>query len=324
MRSGTRAALALAAAFLCCSFTGALAQQYPSKPVRIIVPFPAAGAVDATTRILGDKLSAKWGQPVIVDNRPGAASNIGAAAAYRAEPDGYTLLACPTPTLAINQNLYKDLPFDPAKFVPITLYATLPNAIAARIDLPANSVKELIAYAKANPGKVTYASQGSGTTSHLAAEMLASMAGLELVHIPYKGEVPALTDMLAGRVDIFIGNIYAGLRFQQAGKVKFLGVADTVRSPVVPDIPTVSEAGLPGFVAIAWFALVAPPGTPNAIAQQINAAVVEALKLPDVEKRFRDQGLTPVGNSPAEMAAFVAEETARWGNVIRTAHITLQ
>ena len=154
--------------------------------------------------------------------------------------------------------------------------------------------------------------------------MLATMAGLELVHIPYKGEVPAITDMLAGRVDIYIGNIYGGLRFQQAGKLKFLGVADTSRSAVVPDIPTVSEAGLPGFVATAWFALVAPPGTPGAIAQQINAAVVEVLKMADVRKRFLEQGLKPVGNSPAEMAAFVAEETARWGNVIKTAHITLQ
>lgn len=322
MISGTRAALTLAAVFLCYSF--ALAQQYPSKPVRIIVPFPAAGVVDAVTRIVGEKLSNKWGQPVIVDNRPGAASNIGAEAVYRADPDGYTLLACPTPTLSINHNLYKQLPYDPTKFVPITILATLPNAITARIDLPANSVKELIAYAKANPGKVTYASQGSGTTSDLSAQMFASMAGLELVHIPYKGEVPALTDIVAGRVDIFMGNIYAGLRFQQVNKVKFLGVADTSRSPVVPDIPTVIEAGLPGFVSIAWFALVAPPGTPNAIAQQINAAVVEALKMTDVQKRFLDQGLTPVGNSTAEMAAFVTEETARWQNVIKTANVTLQ
>ena len=323
MHSTLKMALAVLALSLAIPVS-APAQQFPTKPVRIIVPFPAAGAVDATTRILAERLSARWGQPVIVDNRPGAASNIGAAAAYRAEPDGYTLLSCPTPTLSINQSLYKELPYDPAKFVPITIYATLPNAIAARIDLPANSVQELIAYAKANPGKVTYASQGSGTTSHLAAEMLASMAGLALVHVPYKGEVPALTDMIAGRVDIFIGNIYAGLRFQQAGKVKFLGVADTARSPVVPDIPTVSEAGLPGFVAIAWFALVAPPGTPEALAQGINTAVVEVLKLPEVQKRFRDQGLTPVGNSPAEAAAFIAEETARWQKVIRSANIRLE
>ena len=315
----------LCAAWLVVAPATVLAQaDYPNKVVKVIVPFPAAGSLDMITRVVGEKLSAKWGQPVVVENRAGAAGNIGADAVYRAEPDGYTLLSCPTPTLSINHNLYRQLTYDPTKFVPITVLATVPNVIVAKIDLPAHTVKELIAYAKANPGKVTYASQGSGTTSHLSAQMFATMAGLELVHVPYKGEVPAFIDMVAGRVDIFIGNIYAGLRFQQANKVKFLGVADTRRSPVAPDIPTVTEAGLPGFVAIAWFAMVAPPGTPNAIAQQINAAVLEALKMPDVQKRLLDQGLKPVGSSTVEMAAFVSEETARWQNVIKSANVTLQ
>ena len=302
-----------------------LAQSgFPNKLVRIVVPFPAGGSADVLARIVGDKLSSKWGQPVLVENRVGAGGNIGADAVYRADPDGYTLLSSPPGPLSINHNLYKQLPFDPAKFVPITVLAIVPNVISAKMDLPVNSVKELIAYARANPGKVAYASQGNGSTSHLSAQMFATMAGVELVHIPYKGEGPALVDLVGGRVDMFVGNIAAALRFQQAGKVKFLAVTSTRRSPVAPEIPTAAEAGLPGLIASAWFALVAPPGTPNAIVQQINAAAVEALALPDVQKRFLEQGAEPVGNTTAEMAAFVKEEMARWQSVIKSANVTLQ
>ncbi len=303
----------------------ALAQTgFPNKAVRVIVPFPAGGSADVLARIVGEKLSAKWGQPVVVDNRVGAGGNIGAEFVYRADPDGYTILSSPPGPLSINHNLYKQLPFEPARFVPITVLAIVPNVITAKLDLPANSAKELIAYAKANPGKVIYASQGNGSTSHLSAQMFATMTGIELTHVPYKGEGPALVDIVAGRVDIFIGNIAAALRFQQAGKVKFLGVASRTRSPVAPDIPAAPELGLPDFIASAWFAFVAPPGTPNAIVQQINAATVEALKMPDVRKRFLEQGAEPVGNTTAEMAAFVKEEMARWQNVIKTANVTLQ
>lgn len=312
-----------AAALLVCA--PALAQTgFPNKLVKVVVPFPAGGSADVLARIVSEKLSNKWGQPVVVDNRVGAGGNIGAEAVYRADPDGYTILSSPPGPLSINHNLYKQLAFDPAKFVPVTVLAIVPNVITARLDLPAKSVRELVAYARANPGKVAYASQGNGSTSHLSAQMFATMTGVELTHIPYKGEGPALVDMVAGRVDIFIGNIAAALRFQQAGKVKFLGVASRTRSPVAPDTPAAPEFGLPDFIASAWFAFVAPPGTPNAIAQQINAAAVEALRLPDVQKRFLEQGAEPVGNTPAEMAAFVREETARWQNVIRTANVTLQ
>ncbi len=297
---------------------------FPNKPVRVIVPFPAGGSADVLARIVGEKLSTRWGQPVVVENKVGAGGNIGAEAVYKADPDGYTILSSPPGPLSINHNLYKQLPFDPAKFVPITVLAIVPNVITAKLDLPANSAKELIAYAKANPGKVIYASQGNGSTSHLSAQMFATMTGIELTHVPYKGEGPALVDIVAGRVDIFIGNIAAALRFQQAGKVKFLGVASRTRSPVAPDIPTAPEIGLPDFIASAWFAFVAPPGTPNAIVQQLNAATVEALRMPDVKKRFLEQGAEPVGNSTAEMAAFVKEEMARWQNVIKTANVTLQ
>ena len=314
-------ACAVAAIYL---FPAAAQSGFPNRVVRVIVPFPAGGSADVLARIVGEKLSNKWGQPVVVENKVGAGGNIGAEAVYKADPDGYTILSSPPGPLSINHNLYKQLPFDPARFVPITVLAIVPNVITAKLDLPANSAKELIAYAKANPGKVIYASQGNGSTSHLSAQMFATMTGIELTHVPYKGEGPALVDIVAGRVDIFIGNIAAALRFQQAGKVKFLGVASRTRSAVAPEIPAAPEIGLPDFIASAWFAFVAPPGTPNAIVQQINAATVEALRMPDVKKRFLEQGAEPVGNSTAEMAAFVKEEMARWQNVIRTANVTLQ
>ncbi len=301
----------------------AFGQAWPVKPVRVTVPFPAGGSNDVLCRILGDKLSQRWGQPVVVENRAGAGGNIGAEAVYKAEPDGTTLLCSPPGPLSINHNLYKALGYDPAKFAPITVLALVPNVVTARAELPAGSVRELIAYAKAHPGKVTYASQGNGSTSHLSASMLQSMAGLDLVHVPYKGEGPALVDLVAGRVDIFIGNLAAALKFHQSNRAKILAVASTRRSPVLPDVPTVIEAGLPGFVTSAWFGLVAPPGTPPAVLAKINADAVEALKLPDVRARFLEQGAEPVGNTPAEMAAFVREEMARWQEVIRSANVTL-
>ncbi len=323
MKTAGRLFLGVAAALAC--MASAVAQStFPNKLVRVIVPFPAGGSADVLARIVSEKLSNKWGQPVVVDNRVGAGGNIGAEFVYKADPDGYTLLSSPPGPLAINHNLYKQLSFEPAKFVPITVLAIVPNVITAKMDLPANSVKELVAYAKANPGKVAYASQGNGSTSHLSAQMFATMTGIELTHIPYKGEGPALVDIVAGRVDIFVGNIAAALRFQQAGKVKFLGVANKRRSPVAPDTPSAPEIGLPDFIASAWFAFVAPPGTPNTIVQQINVATVEALRMPDVQKRFLEQGAEPVGNTSAEMAAFVKEEMARWQGVIKTANVTLQ
>lgn len=302
----------------------ALAQgSYPNKVVRVIVPFPAGGSNDVLCRIVGEKLSQKWSQPVVVENRAGAGGNIGAEAVSKADADGYTLLCSPPGPLSINHNLYRSLGYDPAKFVPVTVLAIVPNVVTARIDLPANSLQELIAYAKANPGKVTYASQGNGSTSHLSASMLQSMAGLDLVHVPYKGEGPALVDIVAGRVDIFIGNLAAALRFHQTHRAKILAVASARRSPVLPDIPTTVESGLPDFIASAWFGLVAPPGTPSAVVARINADAAEALRLPDVKTRFLEQGAEPVGNTPAEMAAFVKEEMARWQKVIQTANVTL-
>src|SRR5262245_4228435 len=304
--------------------TPSLGQTYPAKQVRIIVPFPAGGSADILCRIVGEKLGAAWNQPVIVDNRAGAGGNVGAEIAYRAEPDGYTLLCSPPGPLSINHNLYKTLPYDWTKFQPIAVLALVPNVLMARIDLPAGSAQELIAYAKANPGKVTYASQGNGSTSHLSAQMLATMAGLELVHVPYKGEGPALVDLTAGRVDMFIGNISASLRFEKAKQLKFLGLASRTRSPVAPDVPTTAELGLPDLVSSAWFALVAPPGTPDAIVQKVNADTATALKLPDVRGRFLELGAEPQGGTTAATAAFIKAEEARWRSVIRSANVVLE
>ena len=297
---------------------------YPTRQVRMVVPFPAGGSADILCRIAGEKLGAAWNQPVVIDNRAGAGGNVGAEIAYRAEPDGYTLLCSPPGPLAINHNLYKTLPYDWTKFAPVTVLALVPNVITTRIDLPANSVRELIAYAKANPGKVTYASQGNGSTSHLSAQMLATMAGIEMVHIPYKGEGPALIDLTAGRVDIFVGSISAALRFEKAGQLRFLGLASRTRSPVAPDVPTTAEIGLPDLVSSAWYALVAPPGTPDATVQKINADTAAALKSPDVRSRFLELGAEPQGDTAAATAAFIKAEEARWRSVIQSANVTLE
>jgi tripartite-type tricarboxylate transporter receptor subunit TctC len=300
------------------------AQGWPQKSVRIVVPFPPGGSNDTLCRIVADKLSTEWKQPVFVENKPGAGGNIGAEIAYNAAGDGYTLLCAPPPPLAINHNLYKTLPYDWSKFVPITVLALVPNVITARKDFPAESAKELVAYAKANPGKVTYASQGNGSTSHLTAEMFATMAGLKLVHVPYRGEGPALLDLTAGRVDIFFGNIAAALRFQKAGQAKFFGVTNQTRSPVAPDVPTAAEAGFPDLVSVTWFAMVAPPGTPEAVVQKISSNTAAALKLDDVRAKFLDQGAEPQGQSPQATAAFIREEEMRWRAVIKSANVTLE
>jgi tripartite-type tricarboxylate transporter receptor subunit TctC len=297
---------------------------YPAKQVRIVVPFPAGGSADILCRLVGEKLSTAWGQTVIIDNRAGAGGNVGAEIVYRAEPDGYTLLCSPPGPLSINHNLYKTLPYDWTKFVPIGVLALVPNVITARADLPAASLQEFIAYARANPGKATYASQGNGSTSHLSASNLATLAGIELVHVPYKGEGPALVDITAGRVDIFIGNISAALRFEKNKQVKFLGLASRTRSPVAPDVPTTAELGLPDLVASAWFALVAPPGTPDAIAQKVSAEMAAALKQPEMRSRFLELGAEPQGGTPAQTAAFIKDEEARWRGVIKSANVTLE
>src|SRR5437773_5153002 len=299
------------------------AQDWPAKAVRIIVPFPAGGSADLLPRVVAEKLTEKWGQPVIVDNRPGAAGNIGADTVFRAEPDGYTLLSSPPPPLVINKLLYPKLSYDPAQFVPITVIGAIPNVLLVHPKVGANSVAELIAIARQNPGKLNYASQGSGTTSHLTAELFKSMAGgLEIAHIPYKGTAPALTDLLAGQVDIMCDNLGVSLPHVRSGKLKALSVASKQRLAGLPDAPALAET-LPGFESRAWYGIVAPPRTPAPVAAKVSAGVADALKNADVLKRLQELSAEPMGLTPAETAAFMKVESERWGAVIRSAGVTV-
>jgi tripartite-type tricarboxylate transporter receptor subunit TctC len=297
------------------------AQEWPTKAVRIIVPFPPGGSADLMPRVVAEKMSEKWGQPVIVENRPGAAGNIGADVVYRAEPDGYTLLSGPPPPLVINRLLYQKLSYDSSRFVPITVIGAIPNVLLVHPKVKVNTVQEFIALAKANPGKLNYASQGSGSTSHLTAELFKSMAGsLQITHVPYKGTAPALADLLGGQVEMMCDNLGVSLPHVRSGKLKALAVASAKRVPTLPEVPALSET-LPGFEALAWFGIVAPPGTPMAIAEKVSAAVKEALQLPDVQKRLGELSAEPLGLSPSETAAFMKQETERWGAVIKSAGV---
>ncbi len=319
-----RAACRLILLALLLAPAGAAAQGYPSHPIKIVVPFPPGGINDILARIVGEKLQAKWGQPVIIDDRSGAGGNIGAAVVAQAEPDGYTLLVSAAGPFAINGTLYKRLTYVPDKFVPIALVGSVPNLIIVRKELPATSVKELIAYLKEHDGKVIYGSQGVGATTHLTANMFMTQTGTHMVHVPYRGETLVLQDMLGGRVDLFFGNISAALALYRADRVKVLAITDKKRSPALPEVPTTAEAGLPGLVAVGWFAMAGPPGMKPELAAQISAAVNEALKMPDVQEKLRAVAVDPMGGTPADMAAFIKEETVRWGDVIRENHIVLE
>jgi tripartite-type tricarboxylate transporter receptor subunit TctC len=301
-----------------------LAQEWPQRTVRIIVPFPAGGSADLLPRIVGEKLAEKWGQPVVVENRPGAAGNIGATAVYQAEPDGYTLLSAPPPPLVINRLLYPKLGFDSTRFVPITVIAAIPNVVLVHPKTGVNSIQELIALAKANPGKLNYASQGNGTTSHLTAELFKTMAGgLQIVHVPYKGTAPALADLLAGQVEMMCDNLGVSLPHVKAGKLKALAVASPKRIAALPDLPALAET-LPGFEAVAWFGIVGPPAMPGAIAEKVSSSVREALQLPDVRQRLASASAEPMGLTPAQTAAYMKQESERWGAVIRAAGVKLE
>ena len=301
-----------------------LAQEWPAKPVRIIVPFPPGGSADLLPRIVGERLAQQWGQPVVIENRPGAAGNIGAAAVFQAEPDGYTLLSAPPPPLVINRLIYPKLTYDSTQFVPMTVIAAIPNVLLVHPRVAATSVNELIAYARQNPTKLNYASQGSGTTSHLTAELFKSMAGgLQITHVPYKGTAPALADLLAGQVDMMFDNLGVSLPQVKSGKLKALAVASSKRVPSLPDVPTVAET-LPGFDAVTWFGIVGPPRTPPAIADKVAAGVAESLRNPDVLRRLGDLSADPLGMSPAETAAFMKQETERWGAVVRSAGVKVE
>jgi tripartite-type tricarboxylate transporter receptor subunit TctC len=305
--------------------TTALAQDaYPTRPVKLLIPYPAAGTNDVLARIVGEKLQAKWGQPIVVENRTGGAGNIAAAMAWQAEPDGYTLLVSATPPIATNQSLFKQLNYKAEEFVPITNFGSVPNLIIVRKGLPVNSVGELIAYAKANPGKLVYGSQGAGNTPHLTANMFMTMTGTQMVHVPYRGETLVLQDMLGERVDVFFGNISGALALYRDGQLKVLAVLDKARSAAMPEVPTSAEAGLPDLVSGAWYAMVGPPKLKPELRDQIAKATIEAIKMPDVQQRFRALNVEPDGGTPAETDTFIKDEVRRWGEVIRTNNIMLE
>ncbi|HEY7662998.1 MAG TPA: tripartite tricarboxylate transporter substrate binding protein [Xanthobacteraceae bacterium] len=296
-------------------------EPYPSRTVKIVIPSAPGSTTDTLARILAEQLGRKWGKPTIVENIPGGAMNIGASAVARAAPDGYTLMVAPPSPLSFNHLLYRDPGYEPTKFVPITLLAKISNVLVVRNDLPASTLKELIAYAKANPGKLSYASQGVGSTAHLSAAQLEVLAGIRMLHVPYRGAQPALTDVVAGHVDMFFDTLATSVPLYRSNKLKLMAVADQQRARAIPEIPTFSEAGLPGFKSITWFGLVAPPATPAALAEKINGDVVGLLRSNEVGEMLRKISLEPGATSPADTARFFAEETARWGKVIKQAGI---
>jgi tripartite-type tricarboxylate transporter receptor subunit TctC len=302
----------------------ASADGYPDRTVKIIVPFPAGGTADAVPRLVADWLSRKWGQPVVIENRTGAAGNIGAEAVYRSAPDGYTLLSAPPPPLVINQSLYPKLGFDPAKFEPIIVMAQVPNALIVNPNnVKASSLGELVEYLQKNPDKVTAATQGNGTTSHLTSELFQLMAKVKLRHIPYRGSAPALQGLLAGDVDLMFDNLGVSLPLVEAGKLKLLAVASANRMPSLPDVPTIAET-LPGFEAVAWYGIVAPPNTPKDIVDTINADVNEALRQPELQDRLKKLSAEIFGGSVEKTSRYMGGEVDRWRAVIKAANIEVQ
>jgi tripartite-type tricarboxylate transporter receptor subunit TctC len=297
------------------------AANYPNRPIHIIVCVPAGGGVDTVTRIVANGLQEKLVQPVVVENRSGAAGNIGAEAVYTSEPDGYTLLAAQPSPLTVNPLLYKKMSFDPTQFEPVAIMTTVANVLLVRPDFPAKTAQEFIAYAKANPGKINYASQGIGTTSHLTAALFEKVTGTKLVHVPYKGTAPALNDLIAGHVDMIFMELASALKLHQAGKARILAVATSARIPTLPDIPTLDEAGVKGFESGTWNAIAAPPKTPAAIVAKLNAAVNAVLASKDVQDKFAKLNLHAAGGTTADAAAFIKKETQTWGDVIKEAHV---
>jgi tripartite-type tricarboxylate transporter receptor subunit TctC len=297
------------------------ATDYPNKPVRVVVTVPAGGGVDTVTRIVTEKMRAKLGQPFVVENKGGAGGNIAAESVFQAEPDGYTLMASQPAPLTTNVVLYKKLNFDPTAFEPVAIMSSAPNVLLVKNDFPAKTLAEFMAYVKANPGKLNYASQGPGTTSHLTAELFNKLAGTKLVHVPYKGTGPALIDLAAGHVDLIFMQLEAAIKLHEGGKARILAVTTEKRIAALPDIPTMAEAGLKDFISDTWNAISAPPKTPKPIVAKLNAAINEIMKMPDVQEQYSKQLLQLGGGTPEHMAKVMKDDTARWSEVIREAKI---
>ncbi len=314
---------AVALATVTSGLSPALAQGYPAKPIKLVVGVPPGGATDAVARIVGQKLSEQLGQPVVIENRGGAGGNIGAELVAKAPADGYTLFLAVIGTMAINQSLYKAMPFDTMRdFAPISQLTSMPQMLVVHPSVPATSVKEFIAHAKANPGRLNFASGGKGTATHLAGELFKSMAGIEMVHVPYKGNGPAMADLLSGRVSAMFDQVVSSLPQVKGGKLRGLGVTTSTRSPAAPEMPTISEAGLAGYSVTTWHGLVAPAGTPPEVIRRLNAEVVKALNSSDVRDKFAANGVDPVSSSPEAFAAFMRAEIRKWSDTVKAAGIS--
>jgi tripartite-type tricarboxylate transporter receptor subunit TctC len=316
------AAAALVAAAQACAQDDA-GRRYPNRTVKIIVSAPPGGGLDIAARVIADRLTKMWGQPFVVENRPGASGNLGAEAVAQAEPDGYTLLAAQPGPLTTNVVMCKKLNFDPAAFEPLAIMTSIPNTLAVRLDLPAASVAELIAYAKANPGKLNFGSQGVGTTPHLTGELFARVTGTELTHVPYRGTAQAVNDLIAGNVDMLFFQLDSVREQYRANKVKMLAVTTATRIASVPEVPTMEEAGVKAFRSDSWNALAAPPKTPAAIVAKLNDAINAVLKERATAEHLRSMNMTPVGGAPDAAKIFIKQESERWGEMIRAAKISL-
>ena len=295
----------------------AVAQQYPTKPIKLILPFPTGGATDVMSRILAEKLTSRLGQPVIVENKPGAGTMLASEYVAKAPADGYTLLMAAS-SLVIAPSLYSKVNYDPIKdFTPVTQVAAVIHLVVVNPNLPVKSIQELITYLKANPGKVSYGSTGSGTSTHLEAELFKKMAGVEIEHIPYKGSTPALADLVGGQTSMMFDPIASSKPYLESGRLRALAVTTAQRSLSAPDLPTVAESGLPGYEAMPWLGIVAPAGTPKAVVDRLYKEVSEVLKMQDVKDRFKSLGLDIIGNTPAEFATFIAQDQKKWDQVIK-------
>lgn len=315
----------LAAALLLSAAIGAQAQaqqQWPDKAVRFIVPFPPGGSTDVVGRVVAEKLRDRLGQPFVVDNKAGAGGTIGSDIAARAAPDGYTMMIGTSSTHAIAPGLYANLAYDPSKdFEPVTLIGAATVLLVTHPSVPAKSVEELIALAKADPQRLSFASSGAGGVSHLIGEYFKSLAGIELLHVPYKGDTPMITDLISGQVSMAFGTAVAFLPHVKNGALQALAVTNATPSPIVPDLPTIAESGLPGFEALQWFGILMPAGTPDEIVERLNREIVEILRMPDVRERFQSMGIEIAGNSPGEFASFMKDESAKWQEVVKRAGV---
>jgi tripartite-type tricarboxylate transporter receptor subunit TctC len=295
--------------------------SYPSHSIRIVVPFSAGGTADILPRIVAEKLRERWGQAVVIENRTGAGGNIGAQVVVNSEPDGYTLLSSPPGPIAINEALFKHLEFRPSDLEPVTVLGAVPNVLAVSPNFPAVTARDFVQYVKKNPGKVTYASQGIGSTSHLAGVLFEKLTNSKMVHVPYRGSAPALQDLMGGQVDLLFDNLASSIPLNKAHKLRILAVGSSQRVSSLPDVPTVQEAGVLGFESTTWFAVMAPPKTSDAIIERLNKAIAEVLAQPDVIAQFGKIGVQPVGETVAQTVKFIAGERLRWNGVIHDAKI---